>query len=152
MAEAEPKKPATPKRPAPAKPVTHQDPARTRTLVGVGAVLVVASLACGFVAGRATAPPGADVAACASATAAEERLTKERDDAPSGELQDVKDSRLAVMANVILQNPDCFNPSVRADAQTAKEQIAARADAQAMSDAAERAAQCAKPLPYSAGC
>ncbi|MER5471908.1 hypothetical protein [Streptomyces sp. NPDC002685] len=141
---------AEPARPAPSTPVPQMSRERTGVLIAIAAALVAGSLACGFVAGRATAPAGDDDAAtCTSANAAEEQLLDEASEAPTSEPQDAKGKRIAIASNVILQNPDCFSASLRAQAQTAKDEIAARADSQAMSDAVARAAECARPGRWS---
>ncbi|WP_328672475.1 hypothetical protein [Streptomyces sp. NBC_00328] len=122
MAEAEPEILASP------TPASRKIRERTGVLVAVAAVLVTGSLACGFVVGRATAPTSdTEAATCSSAELAVDRLVAEGDAVePTADTQEEKDKRLNTMANVILQNPDCFDADVRAQAQTAKDQLAAR--------------------------
>ncbi|MER6350702.1 hypothetical protein ABT186_02300 [Streptomyces sp. NPDC001634] len=123
--------------------MTQQIEAERRATRVVAAVVVVVLTAGGsFIAGRVTAPAKDEGGnACASATAAMNRLLQEGKDAPVDEQQTVKDQRLATVVNVVLQNPNCFSADMRAQAQTTKDNMAAQAN----SDAAARAGECADP-------
>lgn len=125
-----------------------------RPVLVLAGVAVLAAAAGGFFAGRETAPAGDSRAGCASAQVSLRGLLKEHNatSAVAVEDQRVRNQLLSTMANLILQNPACFDAEVRAQAQTAKDQIAAGVDAQALSDAAARAAQCADPDRFTSIC
>ncbi|MFF0736935.1 hypothetical protein ACFYVK_35640 [Streptomyces chartreusis] len=127
-------------------------PGPNRALMVLAGVAVLAAAVGGFAAGRETAPAGDSKAGCASTETSLRGLLDESSAAPASEDQATKNQRLSTMANLILQNPDCFDAETRAQAQTAKDQIAAGADAQALSDAAARAAQCADPNRLTSVC
>lgn len=115
-------------------------------VVAAGALLLAGG---GFIAGRETAPARADGdTACTSAMSTANRLVQEGKDAPGDEEQAVKDQRQATLVNVVLQNPGCFDAETRAQAQTTKDSMAAQAN----SDAAARAGECADPNHLSWQC
>ncbi|MEV1086214.1 hypothetical protein AB0I98_49855 [Streptomyces sp. NPDC050211] len=124
--------------------MTEQADGGRRRHLRIAAAVTVAVLAAagGFLAGRTTAPTsGGDGSACTSAKAAMDQAVKESADTPADAEQGVKDARAAMMVNVVLQNPDCFSVAMRAQAQTAKDELTQRGAA----DAAARAGQCANP-------
>ncbi|MFE9127117.1 hypothetical protein ACFYOF_17130 [Streptomyces sp. NPDC007148] len=135
--------------------MTQQSEAERRRRTRILAATVVVAIIAGgsFLIGRMTNPEDSQGGAlCDNVNAASKKLNDEIVTAPGNETQAVKDERGATLANLVLQNPGCFNASTRAQAQTLKDQIAARADSQAMSDAAARAAQCADPHRWTPGC
>lgn len=129
-------------------------PSRGRAVLLLAGVAVLAAAAGGFVAGRETAPAGGSKAGCASAQVSLRGLLDEHSATSAVAVEDrqVRSQLLSTMANLILQNPDCFDAETRAQAQTAKDQLAAGADAEALSDAAARAAQCANPGRWTSVC
>lgn len=128
-------------------------------LLATGAAVLAAAV--GLVVGRETAPAGAGggQATCASVEESMRGVVEQPLATPSAnsanaayEEQLARSQRASVVANLILQNPGCFDPAVRAQAQTAKDQLAAGADARAFSDAVARAARCVDPDRWSSFC
>lgn len=116
----------------------------------IAAILVVAFA--GFVAGRVTASDGIKADGCSAAKAALDRLLEEANGAPGDEQQTVKNTRLVTLSNVVLQNPKCFDVETRAQAQTAKDQVASNESSAAASDTADRITQCLSRIDVGFGC
>ncbi|MFG2475664.1 hypothetical protein [Streptomyces fagopyri] len=75
-----------------------------------------------------------------------------KEGAPVDETPEAKNMRITTMSNVILQNADCFDAETRATAQTFKDQTEADAQDAAVSDAADRVAQCLTLVDVGTGC
>lgn len=117
---------------APARP-----PKATRLRASLGiACMVIAAAGIGYYIGSEPVPgSSAPADKCAEVQRTYGRLSTDASTAPTD------DGKAGLAANVALQNPTCFNSEVRAQAQTTKDQIAARAQW----GAAQRAGECADP-------
>jgi hypothetical protein len=113
---------------------------KLRASIGT-ACMVLAAAGIGYYIGSEPMPfSSAPADECVAVERAHERLADAASKAPT----DPKAGGVA--ANVVLQNPSCFDATTRAEAQTAKDQIAEAAQW----GAAERAGQCADPSNW--GC
>jgi len=126
---------------------------RRATRVVVAVAIAVLTVGGSFIVGRMTAPADKEGSAvCSAANAALDRLLEEGKGAPADEQQDVKDTRLLTLSNVVLQNPDCFDTEMRAQAQTAKDQVASNESSAAASENADRITQCLSRINVGFGC
>lgn len=135
--------------PEPARP----DPGHTM-LITIGVFcLALVCLGLGFYAGRATAPePAIGADGCSNARTTLDQLLQEEKTASPNDPQNVKNQWLLTVSNVVLQNPGCFDAEMRATAQTAKDEVASSENSAAVSDAADRMAQCVDRIDIGFGC
>lgn len=62
--------------------------------------------------------------------------------------QEAKRMGVLTVANLVLQNPSCFDAKMRAGMQTYKEGVERQAASDAMGQAARDAIECAKPVAF----